>query len=158
LELPNKKKSHFDDFFAGTAVRVSMPCTWGYVHHPLEPLLPLRFHTRGQEGTNVPWNDEKVLQVEETNDAVGPSFDASLINTVNKNTEDSITANSTTPIPLMLCVSIRFTAAHCRSSRFLPSTSFYPTLLIVKYKASHADLPRIIRILSKLSSHPSQFH
>jgi hypothetical protein len=68
-------------FFDGTTVLASTPCTWGYVHHPMEPLLPLMFHTRGQEGTHVPWNDENILQVEDANGAVGPSFDAFLFDT-----------------------------------------------------------------------------
>ena len=44
---------------------------------------------------------------------------------VNKIVEDSTTADSTTPILLILCASIGFTAACRRSSRFLPSTSFH---------------------------------
>jgi hypothetical protein len=67
-----------------------MPCTWGYVHHPMEPMLSLRFHTQGWEGTDVPWDDEKVLQVKDTNGAIGPSFDAFLFDTVNKIVKNSI--------------------------------------------------------------------
>jgi hypothetical protein len=130
LDFPNKKIIIFTIFLLAQQCAPAYPVHGGtHVYHPTEPLLPLRFHTRGQEGTNVPWNDEKVLQVEDANGAVRPSFDAFLFDTINEFIEASTTANCTTanytsPIPLTLCSSIKLSTAR-RSSRFFPSTSFH---------------------------------
>jgi hypothetical protein len=102
------------------------PVHGGTCHHPIEATVPtLRFYTQEQEGTRVPWNDGTVLQVEDANGAVRPSLRAFLFDAVNKNVEASTMANSTTPILLTLHASIGSIATLCRSSCFLPGTSFH---------------------------------
>jgi ribosome production factor 1 len=53
-------------------------------------------NTREQEETIVLWNDEEVLQVEDANDEFAPYFDALLLDTTNRNTQDGTTTDTAT--------------------------------------------------------------
>jgi len=101
LEFPDQKFRHFDEIFAGAAVRASMPCTWRYVHHPIGANVhALQFYTQEREGIHVPWNNGTLLPVKDANGVVRPSLTPFLFNTEIKNVEASAMATSTTPITL----------------------------------------------------------